>query len=25
VAESVRFAPRKWVTAMSRWVAEKVE
>ena len=25
VAESVRLAPRKWVTAMSRWVAEKVE
>jgi len=25
VAESVRFAPRKLVTAMSRWVAEKVE
>jgi short-subunit dehydrogenase len=25
VAESVRFAPRKWVTAVSRWVAEKVE
>ncbi|MFZ0539251.1 MAG: SDR family oxidoreductase [Candidatus Sulfotelmatobacter sp.] len=25
VAESVRFAPRKWVTAISRWVAEKVE
>jgi uncharacterized protein len=25
VAESVRFAPRKWVTALSRWVAEKVE
>jgi hypothetical protein len=24
VAESVRFAPRKWVTAVSRWVAEKV-
>jgi len=24
VAESVRFAPRKWVTAISRWVAEKV-
>jgi len=24
-AESVRFAPRKWVTAISRWVAEKVE
>ena len=23
--ESVRFAPRKWVTAISRWVAEKVE
>jgi len=22
VAESVRFAPRKWVTAISRWVAE---
>jgi short-subunit dehydrogenase len=25
VAESVRFAPRKIVTAISRWVAEKVE
>ncbi len=25
VAESVRFAPRKIVTALSRWVAEKVE
>jgi uncharacterized protein len=25
VAESVRFAPRKMVTAISRWVAEKVE
>jgi short-subunit dehydrogenase len=25
VAESVRFAPRKIVTAVSRWVAEKVE
>jgi uncharacterized protein len=25
VAESVRFAPRKWVTAISRWVSEKVE
>jgi short-subunit dehydrogenase len=25
VAESVRFAPRKAVTAISRWVAEKVE
>jgi len=25
LAESVRFAPRKWVTAISRWVAEKVE
>ena len=25
VAESVRFAPRKLVTALSRWVAEKVE
>jgi uncharacterized protein len=25
VAQSVRFAPRKWVTALSRWVAEKVE
>lgn len=25
VAESVRFAPRKWVTAVSRWVAERVE
>jgi short-subunit dehydrogenase len=24
-AESVRFAPRKMVTAVSRWVAEKVE
>jgi len=24
VAQSVRFAPRKMVTAMSRWVAEKV-
>lgn len=24
VAESVRFAPRKWVTAISRWVAEPV-
>jgi NAD(P)-dependent dehydrogenase (short-subunit alcohol dehydrogenase family) len=24
-AESVRFAPRKMVTAISRWVAEKVE
>jgi short-subunit dehydrogenase len=25
VAESVRFAPRKLVTALSRWVAGKVE
>jgi len=25
VAESVRFAPRKLVTSLSRWVAEKVE
>jgi len=25
VAESVRFAPRKIVTAVSRWIAEKVE
>ena len=25
VAESVRFAPRKVVTAISRWIAEKVE
>jgi len=25
VAQSVRFAPRKMVTAISRWVAEKVE
>jgi len=25
VAESIRFAPRKMVTAISRWVAEKVE
>ena len=25
VVELVRFAPRKWVTAVSRWVAEKVE
>jgi len=25
VAESVRFASRKLVTALSRWVAEKVE
>jgi short-subunit dehydrogenase len=25
VAESVRFAPRKLVTAISRWVAEKME
>jgi hypothetical protein len=25
VAESVRFAPRKLVTAISRWVAEKVD
>ncbi len=25
VAESVRFAPRKLVTALSRWIAEKVE
>jgi short-subunit dehydrogenase len=25
VAESVRFAPRKMVTAVSRWIAEKVE
>lgn len=25
VAESVRFAPRKMVTAISRWIAEKVE
>jgi short-subunit dehydrogenase len=25
VAESVRFAPRKLVTALSRWVADKVE
>jgi uncharacterized protein len=25
VAESVRFAPRKFVTAISRWIAEKVD
>ena len=25
VAESVRFAPRRTVTAISRWIAEKVE
>jgi short-subunit dehydrogenase len=25
VAESVRFAPRRMVTAISRWIAEKVE
>jgi short-subunit dehydrogenase len=25
VAESVRFAPRRMVTAVSRWIAEKVE
>jgi len=25
VAESVRFAPRPMVTAISRWIAEKVE
>jgi short-subunit dehydrogenase len=25
IAESVRFAPRKMVTAMSRWIAEKVD
>jgi len=25
VAESVRFAPRKMVTAVSRWIAEKVD
>jgi len=25
VAESVRFAPRKMVTALSRWISEKVE
>lgn len=25
VAESIRFAPRRLVTALSRWVAEKVE
>jgi len=25
VAESVRFAPRKMITAISRWIAEKVE
>jgi short-subunit dehydrogenase len=25
VAESVRFAPRRWVTAVSRWVTEKAE
>jgi short-subunit dehydrogenase len=25
VAESVRFAPRKMVTAISRWIAEKVD
>jgi uncharacterized protein len=25
VAESVRFAPREMVTAISRWVAEKVK
>jgi short-subunit dehydrogenase len=25
VAESVRFAPRKIVTAISRWISEKVE
>jgi short-subunit dehydrogenase len=25
LAESVRFAPRKMVTAVSRWIAEKVE
>jgi hypothetical protein len=25
VAESTRFVPRKMVTAISRWVAEKVD
>lgn len=25
VAQSTRFGPRKWVTAISRWVAEKVD
>jgi short-subunit dehydrogenase len=25
VAQSVRFAPRRMVTAVSRWIAEKVE
>jgi len=25
VAESVRFAPRKMVTAISRWIAKKVD
>ena len=25
VTESVRFAPRKMVTAISRWIAEKVD
>jgi len=25
LAESVRFAPRRVVTSISRWVAEKVE
>ena len=25
VAESVRFAPRRMVTAISGWIAEKVE
>ncbi len=25
VAQSTRFAPRKWVTAISRWVSEKVD
>jgi hypothetical protein len=25
VAESVRFAPRKLVTAVSRWIAEKAK
>ncbi len=25
VAESVRFAPRKMVTAVSRWISEKAD
>lgn len=25
IAQSTRFAPRKMVTAVSRWVAEKIE